>query len=466
MYPEIQDTIVAVSTPSGRSFHAIIRISGSEAIPCVKSLFAPATNIRLEDIPSYSSVKGYIYSSKERINIPVFLYLMKKPHSYTKEDVVEIHTIGSPPLLEMLLDILLSERSGMKNGIRFSQPGEFTKRAFLHGRIDLAQAESAMRIIRAQTDLELTAAVAQLTGNLSRQIRQVQDKTVSLCAQMEAAIDFSDQDIELIPAKEIIRQLEEIRTAISRLLRPSETGRISQGGIETVLYGKPNVGKSSLINALLGKKRSIVSDIPGTTRDVVTDILEMGGICFKLTDTAGVEDAKKNKIAGLTETVQSILKRAQIVLFVFDGSLDLGEQFLEIKVDNLTANTIVIVNKSDLKRTSSHLELPPELAMYPVVYTSAKTGEGLEKLKGLLLEAVLGDRIDAIPSLMSMRQKDALQRSLQSVQCAVESAQRNESHEFIALDVRAAIDAIGEVLGSVTTEDILSKIFSEFCIGK
>jgi small GTP-binding protein domain len=321
-----------------------------------------------------------------------------------------------------------------------------------------------MRIIRAQTDLELAAAVEQLTGNVSRQIRQIQDKIVSLLAQIEAAIDFSDQDIELIPATEIIRQLAELKIAISRLFHQPETGKVSTEGIGAVFYGKPNVGKSSLINALLGKRRSIVSDVPGTTRDIVADTVEIGGICFKLTDTAGVEVIKEAGIAGLTEKVQSVLKRAQVVLLVFDGSLSLAEQFLELKVDDLAAITIVIVNKSDL--TSLRQSLPPELEKYPVVYTSAQTGEGLEELKYLLIDTVLGGRIETIPCLMNIRQKDALQRSLHSVQCAVESAQRDESHEFIALDVRAAADAMGEVLGSVTTEDILTKIFSEFCIGK
>ena len=468
MYPEIQDTIVAVSTPSGRSFHAIIKISGHEAIYCIKDFFAPSSRVDLEAVPSYASVQGHLHIPEEYVNIPVVLYIMKKPYSYTKEDVVEIHTIGSSPLLEMVLDALLSRGIQTKKSIRLSQPGEFTKRAFLHGRIDLTQAEATMRIIRAQTDLELKAAIAQLTGDISQEIKHIQDEAVSLCSYIEAAIDFSDQDIELISTIEIMDRLEAIKTKISHLLSQSETGKVSPEGIDTVLFGKPNVGKSSLINALLRKRRSLVSEIPGTTRDVVTDILETGGIRFKLTDTAGVDDTKGVIISRAMEKVQSTLKRAQVLLLVFDGSVNVRDQFTEMKLGDLTNNMIVIINKSDLQKNSPHYELPSELKKYPIVHTSTLTGEGLERLKEILVETVLGGKANtAIASpILNVRQKDAIQRFLQLVQQAMKSARNNESHEFIALDLRTAVDAIGEVVGEVTTEDILDKIFSDFCIGK
>jgi tRNA modification GTPase len=338
----------------------------------------------------------------------------------------------------------------------------------LHGRIDLAQAEATMRIIRAQTDLELKAAIAQLTGDVSQEIKRIQDDSISLCSHIEAAIDFSDQDIELISTTEIINRLDAIKTNISSLLSQSETGKVSQEGIDTVLYGKPNVGKSSLINALLGRRRSIVSEVPGTTRDVVTDILEIRGIRFRLVDTAGVDDTKDVVISRAMGKAQSILKRAQMILLVIDGSADLGKQFSEMKLDDLTNNVIVIINKCDLQKNSPHYELPTELRNYPVVHTSTLTGEGLEKLKEILVETVLGGKINTSAGFPSvdMRQREALQRSLQSIQQAIESTRNNESYEFIAVDLHTAIDTIGEIMGKVTTEDILDKIFSEFCIGK
>ncbi|HHT9129981.1 MAG TPA: tRNA uridine-5-carboxymethylaminomethyl(34) synthesis GTPase MnmE [Candidatus Brocadiaceae bacterium] len=469
MPPEMQDTIIAISTPSGRSFHAIIKISGPEAINCVKDLFVPTARIDLETIPTYTSVNGYFHLAEDCVNnIPAVLYIMKQPYSYTKEDVVEIHTLGSPLLEEMLLEAILSKEIQRKRSIRLSQPGEFTKRAFLHGRIDLTQAEATMRIIRAQSDSELEAAIAQLTGTASQQIKRIKEESVSLCSYIEAAIDFSDQDIELISATEIMNKLASIEKNISRLLIQSETGKISPEGIGAILYGKPNVGKSSLVNSLLGKKRSIVSEIPGTTRDVVEDFLEIEGIHFKLMDTAGMGDVKGTVIFKAIEKTRSALKRADIIILVFDGNADMGEQLKEINPDALTENVIVVINKCDLQKNSSSPELPIVFKRYPLVHTSALTGEGLEKLKEILKEIVTGGQLNqsSNASIFNVRQRETLQRSLQSIQQSVESARNNESHEFIALDLHTAIDTLGEIDGEVTTEDILDKIFSEFCIGK
>ncbi len=468
MSSEIQDTIIAVSSPSGRSFHAIIKISGPEAVYGVKDVFVPASRFDPEKIPSYISVAGSISVKEEGISIPAVLYIMKQPYSYTKEDVVEIHTLGAPVLVEMLVSSILANAIRSKRNIRLSQPGEFTKRAFLHGRIDLAQAEATMRIIRAQTDSELKAAIAQLAGDASQRVRGIRDDVVSLCSYIEAAIDFSDQDIELISTGEIMNRLEGIKNTISQFLIRPETAALSQEGIDTVLYGKPNAGKSSLINALLGKRRTLVSEIPGTTRDVITDMLEIGGVRFRLTDTAGLDDTEETITSRAMEKTRTALKKAQILLLVLDGSADVGEQLGRIKPHDITGKVIVVVNKCDLREACASPELSAMAKDYPLVRTSALTGEGLEALKEKMVEGVLEGQVDMSggASVFNARQKDALRRSLQSVRQTMESARNNESHEFIALDLHAAIDALGEIVGEVTTEDILSKIFSEFCIGK
>lgn len=468
MFPGTQDTIIAASTPSGKSLCAIIKISGPEAIQCIKDIFIPASQVDLERVPTYTSMSGHIHFPDEYVTIPVVLYIMKQPYSYTKEDVVEIHTPGSPVIVEMLLSLILSKGIQAKKSIRLSQPGEFTKRAFLHGRIDLAQAEGVLRIIRAQTDGELNRAVAQLGGDVSKKIKHIQDEMVSLCSYIEAAIDFSDQDIELLSMVEIRDRIEIIEKSILPFLTQPESMKITSEGIDTILYGKPNVGKSSLINALLGRKRSIVCEIPGTTRDVITDTLEIEGICFTLMDTAGIDTTEGVILSRAVEMTQVSLKRAQIIIVVFDGSIDMNEQLKEMELENLTGNVIVIINKCDLQKNTQLPEIPNMLKKYPLVHTSALSGEGLGRLKEILVEDVLGGRVNLSgdSSSFTVRQREALQRSLQSIHQTMESVKNNESYEFIALNLHEAIDILGEIAGEVTTEDILDKVFSEFCIGK
>ncbi|MGQ3683870.1 MAG: tRNA uridine-5-carboxymethylaminomethyl(34) synthesis GTPase MnmE [Candidatus Loosdrechtia sp.] len=466
MFPEIQDTIIAASTPSGKSLCAIIRISGAEALYCIKDFFVSQSNIDLELVPSYSSVKGHIHLTDEGVQIPVSLYVMRRPHSYTKEDVVEIHTIGSPVLVEMLLSFMVSKNIQAKRNLRLSEPGEFTKRAFLNGRIDLAQAEAVMRIIRARTDRELNIAVAHLTGDISLKIRSVLDDMISLCASVEAAIDFSDQDIELISTAEVMDGLKAAGMKLSGLLAQPETAKIPSEGIMTVLYGKPNVGKSSLINALLGRKRSIICDMPGTTRDIITDTLKIDTLCFHLTDTAGVDDTNDIMVSMAMKNTRFVLKRAEIILLVLDCSVDISVQLEGL--EEFPGKVIIVINKCDIREKRSCIELPERFRDYPFFYTSALTGEGLGELKEALVSYVLGGKINLAgdSSAITVRQKEALQHSLQSVELTVESVQGNEGFEFIALNLRTAIDALGEIIGEVTTEDILGKIFSEFCIGK
>ena len=468
---EIQDTIIAVSSPVGRAYHAIIKISGAEAISCLKDVFiASRLCFDLETVPTYTSVAGSIHSDDEHFDIPVVLYVMKQPHSYTKEDVVEVHTPGSPLLVKMAMDVILTKGILTKKNIRLAQPGEFTKRAFLHGRIDLTQAEAVMQLIRAQTDDEREIALTQLSGAGSHRISHIRNELVSLCAYVEAAIDFSDQDIEITSHGEIMHKLVDIEECINRLLLESETGRIASEGINTVLYGKPNVGKSSLINALLGKRRSLVSDAPGTTRDVVTDILEIDGIRFRLSDTAGIDNTRDVVASSAMEKTHTTLKQANLLLLVLDCSEDIEAQLDGLRLDTPGNNIIIVINKSDKRKAGSLPELPIKLRNYPLVKTSTLTGDGLEALKvQLAAHALGGDLTTRLPGgrlACNQRQSEALYRALQSVRQAKEAAENNESYEFIAMETRSAIDSLGEIVGEIATEDILNKIFSEFCIGK
>ena len=370
----------------------------------------------------------------------------------------------------MALDAILTNGILTKKNIRFAQPGEFTKRAFLHGRIDLTQAEAVMQLIRAQTDDEREVALTQLSGSGSHRVNHIRNEIVSLCADIEAAIDFSDQDIEITTLSNIIHKLTDIEASINRVLLESETGKVDSEGIEAVLYGKPNAGKSSLINALLGKRRSLVSDAPGTTRDVVTDVLEIGGIRFRLSDTAGIGNTQDVVASGAMDKTHTTMKQANLLLLVLDGSEDVEAQMDGLELEVPGGNTIIVFNKSDKRKAGSLPELPLKLRKYPLVQTSALTGEGLEALKTQLAASALGGdvttRLQGGRLAFNRRQREALNRSLQSVRQAKEAAENNESYEFIAMETRSAIDTIGEIVGEVTTEDILHKIFSEFCIGK
>ncbi|OHB71184.1 MAG: tRNA uridine-5-carboxymethylaminomethyl(34) synthesis GTPase MnmE [Planctomycetes bacterium RBG_16_41_13] len=468
MFPEAQDTILTVSTPAGRSFHAVIRISGSEAIPSIHEIFVPSANIKLENVQTFISIKGCICLPAESLKIPAVLYVMRQPHSYTKEDIVEIHTLGGRPIGEMILQSILQKKTGLKDSLRLSQPGEFTKRAFLHGRIDLAQAEAIKNLIRSQSDSELDLAILQLSGNASQRIKDIQNKITSLCTYIETSIDFSDQDIELISRVEMINKMEDIRNDIVHLMNKPPADKISSEEIRTVLYGKPNVGKSSLINALLGQKRAIVSDRPGTTRDMVTGVLEMGNVYFKLTDVAGFDEAREHVFLQAREKAQGALKSAHVLLLVFAGNEKMDIQSLEINHSEVTNNVIVVVNKCDLMADCSSFKLPEEVKKYPVLYVSALTGKGLERLKTLMLDKVLDGQIDRSNTLhfFNVYQKDALQRSYERIEQAIASFRNTMSDEFIAIDLRMAVDILGEVVGEITTEDILDKIFCEFCIGK
>ncbi|MCF6149681.1 MAG: tRNA uridine-5-carboxymethylaminomethyl(34) synthesis GTPase MnmE [Candidatus Kuenenia sp.] len=468
MFPETQDTILAVSTPAGRSFHAVIRISGPEAIPSIKEIFVPSTNIKPENIQTFTAIKGRIELPAELLTIPVVLYIMKHPHSYTREDVVEIHTVGAKPIVEIILHAILRKKTGIKQGIRLSRPGEFTKRAFLHGRIDLAQAEAIKNIIRSQSDSELDSAILQLSGNTSKQIKYIQNEITSLCAYIETSIDFSDQDIELISRLEMTDKMERIKDAIVHLINKSPVDKIFSEEINTVLYGKPNAGKSSLVNALLGKKRAIVSDRPGTTRDTVTGVLRIGNVNFRLMDVAGVDDAKEHVFPEAGEKAQSALKNAHVILLVFDGSAKINLQLMKMNLNEVANSVIIVINKCDLTPDHSAFELPDELKKYPFVFTSALTGEGLDRLKSQLLDKVLEGQINQSNTLpfFNVHQKNALQRSYERVEQAIASCRDNMSDEFVVLDMRMAADILGEIVGEITTEDILDKIFCEFCIGK
>ncbi len=479
---EEKDTIVAVATARGTSPRAIIRLSGPQALRCVLDVFIPET---YQDLPpkmssgqavpynrKYAGLSGQILvedalgsaapaNSDTPTTAPCLLYIMRSPHSYTKEDVVEIHTIGSPPLLEMILETLfsLAKKSGLT--LRLAEPGEFTKRAFLNGRIDLSQAEAVLRVIRSKNDTELRLAARQLGGETSRILKQTQERLAELLSLLELALDFSDQDIELVSMEEIVARLDALYEDLAG--HQGEDKGVKRDGIRVVFYGPPGVGKSSLFNALLGRPRAITSPHPGTTRDTLEAELNLMGLSFCLTDTAGVRESSGIEALAIVRT-QKAAENADLTLLVLDSSRH--PSTIESFYPSQSQTAILVINKSDQACKCSPESLPNPWQNLPMVYTSALTGMGLEKLRQEMVSKVLHGKIDKTTSLFSSRQRLLLKETLSAVERALKGARQSLPREFIALELRAALDGIGEVCGTVTSDDILGRIFSQFCIGK
>jgi tRNA modification GTPase len=471
------DTMLAVSTPSGRSLKVIIRLSGKDVSGCLESIFMPGDGEKITHEKGFSSCHGHIYLESEKIRIPACIYIMKSPNSYTREDIIEIHTFGSPPLLEMLVETLLSSGSEnvyRENGeeavrnIRIAEPGEFTKRAFLNGRISLTEAESVLRIIRSRTDSELLMAVSNLKGRLAERMNNIQGELVKLCARIEAAIDFLDQDIELITLDETKKQLEYIKEELYIVAGSGQKPRISHYGVKTVLIGWPNAGKSSLYNKLLNRSRAIVTRVSGTTRDTLEADVDLEGINFRIIDTAGIAYGKGELESVIEQRTYGSIDTAQIVVFVIDGYMDLSSEQIKFFDSITTRSKIIVINKIDLQQKTCYEDLSSKMKTFPVVKTSVLTGEGLNELKKTMVSSVLVNNIDLSASdvVFTIRQRVVLSRALDILEQTSDSLNEGIGYELVAIDLRKALDTIGEITGEVLTDDILDRIFSEFCIGK
>ncbi len=493
----IEDTIIALSTPCGSSLRAILRISGPKSFQCLDNIFTQrppsyhkvstnasnnlsteATNY-LSKAETFTSTNGYIFSKKEHIHIPVTIYIMKSPRSYTMDDILEIHTIGSTPIIDMILAEILAcpnpetERKGI---IRLAEPGEFTKRAFLNGRIDLTQAEAVMKLIRSKSDNEVMAGISLLKGEISTIVNSIKEQLLALCSLIEASIDFSDQDIELVSHDEIEKRLVLVLNKISHIIAEKTKGEeLNNQGINVLFFGQPNVGKSSLLNCMGPDIKTIVSDIPHTTRDSVKRRIKIDNRWFHFFDTPGIEsiinhtDETENNITYKSYAKsEECIEMADIVIFVIDGS----EEFNHIGVDLLQMlkdkRKIMIINKTDLPPKVTKDDLSNDYGDFTIINTSTINHTGIDILKKELLNIALCNPIDNTGSttIVNTRQRIALGNAIDFLNYAIESAKLNESIEFIALDIRNALETLGEIVGNVVTDDILDKVFSDFCIGK
>ena len=456
------DTIAAISTPVGMGGIGIIRISGPQAAAIVQPLFPSAPPLKNRR-SHHLTLENLVDPVRRTVVDQVLLTIMKGPNTYTREDVIEINCHSGPLVLKKILEFVL------KGGARLAEPGEFTLRAFLNGRIDLTQAEGIIELIQAQSDQALVQANKLLQGALRQRLQGIQEVLLSLLAQLEAAIDFPEEELEILDRQEWNRLLlDQALKPLSELIRAYEQGRPFREGISLVLVGKPNVGKSSLLNQLLKEDRAIVTSVPGTTRDTIEENIFLKGLLFRLVDTAGIRRARDEvEEAGILRT-RGKIEEAQMVLFMIDTSRPLEEEDRLIFEEIGEKPTIVLLNKVDLPSVVAVEEVREKFSGEMALPISARYGQGIERLKEKLYELFMANSFpEVLPDLIpTLRQKKIFEQMVESLTRAFQLNEQMVSPEFMALDLQKALEEIGSLIGTTTTEDVLDQIFSRFCIGK
>lgn len=453
----LDDTIAAISTPVGNGGISIVRISGSEAIETANKLFIPRKGKPLAERKSHTISYGNLVYKGEVCD-EVLVSLMRAPNTYTREDVVEINCHGGIRAVTAVLEAVL------KSGARLAEPGEFTKRAFLNGRLDLTQAEAVIDIINAKTDKSREAALKRLDGRLCRKIKALREDILTMIAHIEAAIDYPEHDDETMTYSMIADGVHRVSGTVQSLIDGADIGRIYNEGIKTVILGRPNVGKSSLLNAVIDEERAIVTDIPGTTRDVLEELINIGGIPLKLIDTAGIRDTD-NAIEKIgVEKSRKLAEEADLVLLMLDGSREMTDEDRELISLSEDKKRIVLINKTDLEQKID----ADEISALDPIFVSVKTDMGIEQLYDRIKEMFLkGDIAENDEALISNeRNKNSLYKAKLHLDNVLETVNNRMPEDFISMDLTQAYEALGEITGESLEEDIIDKIFSEFCLGK
>jgi tRNA modification GTPase len=457
------DTIAAIATPIGAGGLGIIRVSGPHAVAIVRAVFRDRHGRPVEGLPSHRVRFGSVMHPRTGAKLDeVLVTYMRAPHSYTREDVVEISGHGGIGVMARILEALVA------SGARLAEPGEFTKRAFLNGRLDLSQAEAVIDLIQAQTEESHRQALAQLQGGLSQAICAMREELLEVLAYVEGAMEFPEEDLEFLPWETLRAKAHAVEAWMTTLLDTFQTGRVLREGVQVAIVGRPNVGKSSLFNALLAANRAIVTPIPGTTRDVLEEVANLRGYPFRLVDTAGIRPSTDLVEREGIERARGSLESADLVLLVLDGSEPLTAEDEEAMAAVQGKRVQVVLNKTDLPPLLTVDELQVRLPEWPKTAVSCKERQGLERLTEAIVAAVLDGQQPPRegPMVTRTRHWEALQRARQSLLQACDTMEQRLSGEFIAVDLREALEWLGEIVGLNYTEDLLDKIFSEFCIGK
>ena len=458
---KITDTIAAISSAAGNSGIGIIRVSGDEAIEVVDKIFRPANkNKKLANVESHTVHYGHIMDGDKTLD-QVLVIVMKNPHSYTGEDTVEIDCHGGMLILKKVLDLVL------KNGARTAEPGEFTKRAFLNGRIDLSQAEAVMDLINSKNDFALNSSIEQLKGGVSDAIKDIRKDIIYHIAFIESALDDPEHISLDGYGEEITEMLNENINKISKLVNSFDNGRIMKEGIKTVILGKPNAGKSSLLNLMLGEDRAIVTDIEGTTRDTLEENINFNGLSLKIIDTAGIRDTEDLVERIGVNKAKEIAKEGDLIIYVVDGSRELDDNDREIiKLIN-DKQAIILVNKSDMDTVINIDELKKD-SNRDVILFSAKNGEGMDQLEEEIRNMFYSGKVTYNDQvyITNARHKEALENALESLKQVKNSVDAGMPEVFYSIDLMDAYTDLGLIIGESVEDDLVNEIFSKFCMGK
>ena len=460
----MRKTIAAIATATGTGSIGIIRMSGKDCFKILEKIFVPRNSeINIEEIPGYTMKYGYIVNtdSKEKID-EVIVSFFKAPRSYTTENMCEINSHGGTIVEQKILEQCLL------NGADLAEPGEFTKRAFLNGRIDLSQAESVMDIINAKTDKEAKASLSQLEGNLSKEIHEIQKELLSIMADIEASIDYPEYDIEETTNNKALEVLSNVKQKLTKLENSFKNGKILKDGVKTVIIGKPNAGKSSLLNIMLDEERAIVSDYAGTTRDTIEEFIKIQDVPLKIIDTAGIRDTNdKIEEIGVKKAIK-LADDADLIIAIFDCSGELDEE--DLRIINLIKNkeTIILLNKCDLRQKNAKTINYMSKLNKTVIEASMKTKRGIDELYNCIEKKFKMNEIDigSETVVTNIRHKNQIHKAIESIDKALEIVNSQMPIDIIAVEIKQTLEDLGSITGDNVSEDIINEIFSKFCLGK
>ena len=453
------DTIAAISTPRGEGGIGIVRLSGDESLGILSKIFKPKSKKDVKDIKSYTINYGHIYDGEELID-EVLVSVMKAPNTYTREDIVEINCHGGYLITQKVLELVL------KNGAKIAEPGEFTRRAFLNGRLDLTQAEAIIDLIHGKTDKSISLSLNNLRGDLRDQINHLKKILLDVAAHVNVVLDYPEEGVDEPIPEHLIIELHNVKDTITKLVESYDKGKMIKEGIKTAIVGKPNVGKSSLLNSILREERAIVTSIAGTTRDTIEEIINIKGIPLIMVDTAGIRKTQDEVENIGVQKSKKMLKEADLVLFVLDSSRDFSDEDREIYDSIESEKVIGILNKIDMEKK---LDITNLTKVKKWIEISALENIGIDTLENEIYNFILSENIeDSSEKLIitNIRHKSALEKTKKSIENIFETIDMGYPMDLIAVDLNDALDSLSEVTGEISSEDLLDHIFSNFCVGK